>query len=505
MKGAFTGAGALALGAYMKPGVIPRFANTSYANLSTKRSGTLSVALNSAPNTLDPALGNELAAIVSLDSIYDGLARYNTSYNTMEPRLATSWTANATATEWVFNLRPNVTFQDGTPFNSSAVRQTILHYVAVGNGSQFGSIKTIDDSEPLVVKITLSEPSPDLLLNQDWVRMLSPKVLAQKTLTTAAGTGPFQLESWQPASEIRVTANPSYWGSPEPYLDGINFHTVGNETARVDGLISGSLDLIQELDPHDLPLLLASHQTLLSGGTWLEICLLNITTESPTSDVRVRQAIAYGIDREALVRDVLLGQASVADSVIPPGCYGHAVPDVQYSYNPAKARQLLKEAGYPKGISLLMAGSSDLASESLLGEAMVPQLAEAGITVDFIVEDIGVLVSDVLSPHPKRQTYIIHYDWGNGGPIHFDENDIAAHAKYTGSALLNLIHKSNTTPDGPTRLSYLRQAQNVWMQVLPHFPLYNPIYIDAFSGSLQGYDHYPTDACGPHFDTLYLK
>jgi ABC-type transport system substrate-binding protein len=150
-----------------------------------------------------------------------------------------------------------------------------------------------------------------------------------------------------------------------------------------------------------------------------------------------------------------------------------------------------------------MAGSSDLATEGLMGQAMVAQLAEAGIKVNFVVEDIGVLVSDVLSAHPKRQAYIIHYGWINGGPWHFDVGDITQHAKYTGSTLLNLIRKSNTTPDGPARLRYLTQAQNTWMQQLPHFPLYYPYNTDAYLSQVQGYE-IPKDGYHPVLTSVSL-
>jgi peptide/nickel transport system substrate-binding protein len=497
MKGAFTGAGALALGAYTKGGLaaVPRrvtpqrLSNVLSSAASTKRSGTLTAAMNTAPTALDPAIANELVDYVSLRQIYDGLVQFTQDYSGIEPALALSWSANADNTEWIFNLRPNVKFHDGTPFNSSAVRQSILHYVANGDQAYYGSLKTIDDSNPLVVKITLSEPAPDLAINQTWCKIISPKLLAQKNAASnrAVGTGAYQWVSWVPEHSITLAANPSYWG-PAPHLDGINLTVVGNETARVDALVSGSLDLIEQVDPHDLDLLVSDSKVRLSASTnWEEICLLNVCTESPTSDVRVRQAIAYGIDRSALVRDVLLGQGSVTSSPIPPGCYGFQTPSVHYAYNPSKARQLLKEAGYPHGISLSMAGSSDLATEQLIGEAMVAQLDEAGIKVNFVVEDIGVLVSDVLSAHPKRQSYIIHYGWVGGGPWHFDVADIFAHAKYTAPALMNLIHKCNTTPDGPKRLALLLQAQDLFMQQLPHFPLYNPVNTDAFSSNVHGY------------------
>ncbi|MGO9962812.1 MAG: ABC transporter substrate-binding protein [Acidimicrobiales bacterium] len=516
MKGAFSGAGALALGAYTKGGLaaVPkrntpqRLSNVASSAASAKRSGTLNFCLNGSPATIDPALANELDGNAVLFSIYDTLTKFNKTYTELVPNLATSWTTNATATEWVFNLRPNVKFTDGTPFNSTTVRDTILHYNAAGAEAYFGSIKTMDDSSPLVFKITFSEPAPDLALNLDFVKMMPSSLAAQKTVSTAIGTGAFQLTSWKPASQITVTANPNYWAKPEPYLDGINFPVVPAETSEVDGLLSKSLDVIELVDPHNLSLLLSSPSVRLSGATgWTEICLLYVCNESPTSDVRVRQAIAYGIDREAIVRDVLLGQGTVATCPIPSGCYGHTRPSTGYGYDPSKARKLLKEAGYPKGISLTMAGSSDLATEALAGEAMVGQLAEAGITCNFVNEDIGVLVSDVLSAHPKRQTYIIHYGWINGGPWHYDFGDSIAHTKYPiahpGSQLMNLLHKCGTTPDGPARLSTLAATNNLWMEELPHLPLWFPYNNDAYLSQVQGYE-IPIDGWHPVLDGVSL-
>lgn len=515
IKGAFAGAGALALGTTTKGGILPHTKGGNARRLSsmrpsaapTKRSGTLKVAMSAPPTALDPALAMELCDYASLRQVYDGLVQFNQEFSRIEPALAVSWSANADATKWTFNLRPNVKFHDGTPLNSSAVRQSILHYFKNGAGVFYGSLKTIDDSDPLVVKITLSQPAPDLLINQTWCKVISPKLLAEKNgvSSRAVGTGAYQWASWVPEHSITLAANPNYWGPPVPYLDGIDLTVVLNETARADALVSGSLNLIQQIDPHDLGLLVSDSKVRLSSTpSWEEICLCYICTESPTSDVRVRQAIAYAIDRTALVGDVLLGQGAVASSPLPPGTYGHATPSVKYGYNPSKARQLLKQAGYPNGISLDMAGSTDLTTEQLIGEAMVAQLGEAGIKVNFVVQDIGTMVSDLFSAHPKRQTYILHYGWVGGGPWHFDTMDMFQHARYKAPALMNLIHKCNTTPDGPKRLAYLQQAQDLCMQQLPHFPLYNPINTDAYSSNVHGY-MVDRDGWQPQFSYISLS
>jgi peptide/nickel transport system substrate-binding protein len=442
---------------------------------------------------MDPTLANEIPEYAALRQIYDGLLAFNADYTGLAPALATSWSSNAEATEWVFNLRPNVKFHDGTPLTSSAVRQSMLYYVKNGDGAYFGSLKTIDDSDPLVLKVTLSEPFPDLALNQVYPKVISPQLLAQKNAVAsrAVGTGAFQWVSWQ-NNEIKLAANPTYWGRPEPYVDTVTLQVVGNETARVDALISGGLDIIEEVDPHDLALLLSSPKLALSSAPiWTEICVQFVCNAKPTNDVRVRQAFAYGIDREAIVRDALLGQGTIALSPIPVGCYGYAVPDVGYEYSPAKARQLLKEAGYPKGISLTMAGSSDLATEGIMGEAMVGQLAESGINLSFVVDELGVMVTDQLSVHPKHDMFVVHYGWVNGGPWHFDIPDVLEYSKYNlahpNSALAAALHKSSATPNGPTRTLYLKQAQDLFMEQLPHLPIYNPIITDAYNSKIQDY------------------
>src|ERR1039457_81064 len=145
IKGALAGAGALAIGTTFDKGGLTRpLTAKSFATprKTATRSGTLNFCLNGSPATIDPALANELDGCTVLFCIYDTLTKFNRTYNALEPNLATSWKSNANATEWVFKLRPNVKFTDGTPFNSTTVRDTILHFDAAGLESYFGSIKT---------------------------------------------------------------------------------------------------------------------------------------------------------------------------------------------------------------------------------------------------------------------------------------------------------------------------------------------------------------------------
>jgi ABC-type transport system substrate-binding protein len=464
----------------------------------TKRSGTLQVANLSEPNFIDPAYALEVEEFAVVRSVYDGLLQWNTAQSKLVPALATSWASNANATQWTFQLRPDVTFQDGTPFNSSAMKATLAHYLPGSWGFLLGGLRNVDDSNPLVLKVAFSAPNPDFARNLTFIKAMPPSLIQAKAAAKrAVGTGAFQWGEWVHGQKITLTSNDSYWGNPEPYLDGIDLTTVTDETARVNGLESGSLNVIMRVDPHDLPSLASNSRVGLSGGpSWLELHLTFRCDQPITSDHRVRQAIAYGVDRATIVKDVLLGQGTVAPSPIPIGCYGHITPTTSYSYDPDRSKALLKAAGYSKGLTLKMgAGSPDYA---LVGEAMVAQLAQAGIKVAFDVEDPGVLVADLSAKKPRHDLFILTYGWVNGGPFHFDTGLVLAHPEYKGAALTALIHKCNTTPDGPARLSYLAQAQNLFMQQIPHLPLYYAVNTDAFSSTVKGYV-YPKDAYQPVF------
>jgi peptide/nickel transport system substrate-binding protein len=464
---------------------------------SAGRSGILQAAISQEPNFINPADALELAEYAVVRSVYDGLTQWNTSYSDIVPALALSWSSNADATQWVFKLRPDVKFHDGTPFNSTAVRKTIQEYQPNAWGALFAGLKTIDDSDPTTVKLTFSASNPDFARNQAFVKMISPKLLAAKgAASRAVGTGAFTWGSWSKGQKITLNGNPHYWDASEPHLNGLVLPIVTDENARMSGLQSGSLDVIMQVDAHDLPTLKGNSAFATDPTTtWLELNLTFRCDQKPTNDPRVRQAIAYGVDRAAIVKSVLLGQGVVATSPIPAGCYGHIEATTQYSYNPSKARALLKQAGYPNGISINCSGGS---AYSLVGQAMVQQLAEAGIKVNFDVQEAGVEVNDLVASHPKHQMFIITYGWVNGGPFHFDTLNVINHPQYKGAKLVGLINKCNTTADGPARIKALSDAQNLFMTELPHLPLYYGVDTDAFTSQLHGY-RTPKDTYQPVF------
>jgi peptide/nickel transport system substrate-binding protein len=327
-------------------------------------------------------------------------------------------------------------------------------------------------------------------------------IKAKAAAHRAVGTGPFIFDSWT-TGKVTLSANPNYWNPSEPRVDGVELITVADETARVEGLESGSLDIAIQVSPVNLRALRQNSNIKLSTAqSWDEWFLLSRCDQPLTSDVRVRQAIAYGIDREAILADIMLNQGVLATSPIPQGCYGHVDATTQYPYDPATSHKLLKEAGHPNGITLNMVAETELDAQ-LVGESIVPMLHEAGITINFQVLEPGVAYADLLASHPKHELFLLVYGWVNGAPFHFDAGTCLFHPRWKGAGLTSLVHACNTTADGPARLRYLREAQNLFMKELPHFPLFYATLTDAFQKKVSGY-RVAVDGYQPVFATTSI-
>jgi len=466
---------------------------------STGPTGTLNLANPGEPNYIDPAMSLENYEFAIVRNVYEGLVAWNNSWSSFVPALATSWSSNADASEWTFHLRKGVKFHDGTAFDSTAVKASLTHYDPdkTNWGFLLSGISGIDASDPNTVVLKFSAPSPDILRNQVFIKMISPQLLSSgDPAQTAIGTGPFKWGSRAKGTSITLNANTSYWNSPAggPGYTKAVLQSISDTNAAVQALQAGSVDIVPRIAPLQLQQLKSNSNLAVSTvKSWLVIHLIFRTDQGPLQDVRVRQAIAYAIDRDAIIKDVLLGQAQKATSLMPPGTYGRSEPSTVYNYDPAKAKSLLQAAGYPNGFSIALA-SGNSAPFPLVGQAIAGQLKQVGINMQADALEPGVAVNDVLiSNTPKHTILLSTYGWVNGGPFHFNTQIIVNHPHYKGADMLALVDKVNHTPDGPDRLKVLADAQEMYAQVIPDFPLYYPSVSDAYTKTIQNYSA-PVDA-----------
>ena len=480
---------------------------TTTAGPPSKPTGTLRAAVPGIPNFIDPTMALEITEWSTCRNVYDGLIEWNSDYTQLVPGLADSWQSNSDATEWTFNLKKGIQFHDGQPFNSSAVRKTIEYYQGKTWGLIWANVSHVDDSDPNVVKISFSAPSPDLARNQTLGRIISPKLIADNAVgTKAVGTGPFSFVNWDKTSGITLDAHDGWWGKNGPYLKEIQFRFISDNTAALTALTAGDLDLVMKVPPPRLKDFQNNSKFAISSiNSWLEGHLIFRCDQPIVNDVRVRQGIAYAIDRESIVNNVLLNQATVATSPEAPGCYGKTDPPTSYALDKNKSRALLKAAGFDTGPNLKM---STAALIRVMGEevaqAIVAQLQDAGINVKGDVQEAGVYLGDLFGDHPTHQLFHVEYGWANGGPFHYTLGTALGHPRYKGAELTALIAKVATTADGDQRLALIAQTEDLFMKELPHLPLYHVKLSDVFRASLVGYQN-PRDGYLPFFGRAYLS
>jgi peptide/nickel transport system substrate-binding protein len=311
------------------------------------------------PLTLDPQKQFSEKNHILLQQIFDGLVRFNPD-GKIEPALAVSW-ERMDPLRMRFKLRREVLFHNGEPFNSRAVHFTIQRYLdprtgfpALGFLGPLASAEIVDDHTVDVIT-----KSPDgLLLNRlaGFILIVPPDYVAEKgdnaLRSSPIGTGPFRFERWDKGNKIVLSANQKYWAKGFPKVNGLVFRFIPSDK-QVESLISGEVDIVTELPGTRTTETMQSRtaQVIKKETFFTVVGALNFS-KGALKDKRVRQALNYGINRDEIIRYDTFGNGRPIATVTMPGEEGHNPKLKPYPYDPAKARALLKEAGYKDGLKL---------------------------------------------------------------------------------------------------------------------------------------------------------
>lgn len=313
------------------------------------------------PQTLDPQAATATNDFRILVNLFEGLVRYRSGTLDIEPALATSWTISPDGLAYRFELRKDVRFQDGTPFDAAAVVFTFDRMLREDHPFHrpgrfplafvFSAVSTVNAIDADTVEFRLEEPFAPFLANLATPTgfIVSPAAVTKygpDVDRNPVGTGPFQFEGWEPHTEVKLARHAGYWAAA-PALGGLSFRPIASAAARQEALTSGAIDVMMEPDPGALD---AARET--SGVTVAEavaphlwFLILN-TREGALSDKRVRQAVNYAIDKRKIVDEVLKGGAEIAAGPIPAAFGWANDPGVApYPYDPEKARELIRAAG----------------------------------------------------------------------------------------------------------------------------------------------------------------
>jgi peptide/nickel transport system substrate-binding protein len=458
--------------------------------------GVLRVAMQPLVQT-DPAFISSDAEVLVANAVYDYLVDV-TPQNTIEPRLATKWDISQDGLTYVFTLADGVTFHDGSPLSANDVVWTFNRLRDPQNDTPtkdlYSNIVDIKATGDLEVTFTLKEPNPFFLFDLSDNHALVMKADTQDP-GNFNGTGPFSVTTYSPEDRIVLSANPNYFIKGEPKLSGFEIIFFNDESAQVDALRGGQVDLVMRLST-DLYISLKGE----SGFTLFEVStnqfdLVRLRAdEKPGNDPRVIQALKLATDREAIFQLVLQGYGRIGrDSPIGPMYTQYYSEDTPLpKRDVAAAKQLLADAGYPDGLSLDM-HVPDTGVRPNLALALKDQWAEAGVNINVIVEpesvyygDNGWLAVDLgitgWGSRPYPQFYL---------DTMLTCNAVWNEAHWCDAEFDQLAKVAGTTMDEQTRVNAYKEIQRILIERGPVIIPYFTTQLGAINNQFQDFQMKP--------------
>ncbi|MDX2222329.1 MAG: ABC transporter substrate-binding protein [Rhodospirillaceae bacterium] len=317
-------------------------------------------------------------------AMFDGLAELHED-GTLKPALAESWIAE-NPTTWVFTLRPGVTFANGVPFDAAAVEAN-YRILTSEQAQAWSMIREVRNIAAVTARdaltIEVRTRTPDLMTPARFaaLKMVEPGAWAARGAEGFAkqpvGTGPYAVTRWA-AQQVEMAESPNAWR--KPHVPALMVRAVPETSARLAGVQGGALDVALNLGPEDIAALEAfggrMHVYPQSGVMGMSYILVK---DTPLSDPRVRRAVTYAVNRQAIVDQVFAGRAKVASQAAPSPAFGHD-PDLKpFPYDPDRARALLAEAGYPDGFSFTVDVMIVNSTDSPLWQQVAADLAKVGV------------------------------------------------------------------------------------------------------------------------------
>jgi peptide/nickel transport system substrate-binding protein len=345
------------------------------AGAGAAATGEFTAALSVDVQGLDPALASDGVSLLVASQIYDTLIAYEPGGSAPIPALAQSWSASADGKTWTFNLRPGVLFHDGTQLDAAAVAFNFQRWWDPANPYHIGSfgafqavfggfkndpnclVTAVGTTGPLQFQITIAQSAPGLPtgLAMDAFAIASPAAITAGTLgASPSGTGPYRFVERIAGDHISLQANTAYWGSA-PLLDDLVFRVIPDGDQRLAALMAGTVQSADEFS--DSQVLAAANARLrVLGRLKTSIGYLGMNrAHTPLDKPLVREAIAHAINRPKLIAEHYDVRSQVAGQLLPPILWGYDSSLAGYEYNPALARSLLEQAGYPSGFTTTLA------------------------------------------------------------------------------------------------------------------------------------------------------
>lgn len=482
---------------------------------------TIAVASNF--TTLDPYDANDTLSQAVAKSFYQGLFGFDKEMK-LENVLAESYQASPDGLSYTIKLKTGITFQDGTPFNAEAVKVNLDRASNPDNHlKRYNLFKTIASTEAVdanTVKITLKQPFSAFIntLASPAAAMISPDALKKYGKDIGfhpVGTGPYEFVTWNQTDFVKVKKFAGYWKAGYPKLDSITWRPVVDNNTRSAMLQTGEANFAFPI-PFEQAKLLEKNSKLdlVTSPSIMQRYISFNVTQKPFDNPKVREAINYAINREALAKVAFAGYATPATGIVPPSIqYSQSYPLPEY--NPAKARELLKEAGYPNGFTTALWSSHNHSTAQKVLQFTQQQLAQVGIKVELTAMDAGQRAAQVEDKGQKESGVRMFYTgWSaSTGEANWALTPLFATQSWP-PTIFNTAFYSNTqvdkdladalnTTDGEKKAALYKDAQDRIWKDQPWAPLVVEKLVSANTKNLTGFYVMPDTSFS--FDDADLK
>lgn len=320
---------------------------------SSDRAETLVIGMAADPLTMDPNATRDTTSNMYYGNMFEGLYHLGNE-GKPEPRLALS-SSNPDPLTWEFKLRPDVKFHDGTNFDAEAVKftyeRTLHPDFKTGWRSFITPVDRVEVVDPLTVRIITKQPFPTMLSQLAYMPIVSPTAVqaagAEAFAQKPVGTGPYRFVNWVSGQHLQLEAFPDYWGG-KAKIAKVMLRPIPELATRISELETGGVDIIMQVPPDQVQRLRGNDSIQIIGVPSTQPMVLQFNTRAGNEalkDKRVREAVSLAIDRQSIVEQLLLGEATLISGPVTEQYLGYDASMPVPAYDPAKARALLEEAG----------------------------------------------------------------------------------------------------------------------------------------------------------------
>jgi|LZCG01.1.fsa_nt_gb peptide/nickel transport system substrate-binding protein len=471
---------------------------TSLVGLSQSYGGTLTAAISADPVGFDPHKTSAYSSFEVLENVYDTLVSVGDDLRPI-PALAKTWATSEDGLTWTFNLRENVTFHNGDPLTAQDVKYSLERIMDPDTGSgaawRLAAVDSITAPDEYTVVIKLKYPYPGLLTKLGGYKgmaIVDKKTVDDGTINThPVGTGPFMFVEYIPGDRVVLKKNPAYWQDGKPYLDKIVYRIIPDETVRVTSLLTGEVDWIDSVPPQRISELQDNPSIVVGQTSGTSYWYIGVNLKhSPLGDKRVRRAIAFTINREEVAAAAKWEAATPNDGPIPSSSFYYAdIHPFLGNESLDKAKELMKEAGYPDGFKADIMVTNFYPETVRSALALQSEIKALGIELEVRVLEWGTWLQE--EGAGNFDLYVLGWI-GNLDPDDYfyaqhHTGEVFNFTGYSNPEVDSLLDQGRQATDPEKRFEIYKQVQDLIINDAPYIYLYIPKVVQAWQPSVQGY------------------